>query len=453
MRAASNRHKAFLSLLVLIFSGIASASPVPQGPGKQKPSDQFTLTSIEVTGNKHYTRDQVVPVTGLRIGQSVSDDGKTINEDIFRQAVAAVGKTGAFSGVSYQYEYSAKGTKFELQVRESDKFLTAQFDNFVWFSDSELTSTLKERVPLFDGALPTAGTMTDQVANVLERMLSERNLPGTVEYIPTAQKMGGPVDAITYHISDVTIHIASIDFPGAEPAESTLLQTAAKPLKGQEYSRAMFRAQDRFNFQPIYLARGYLKAEFADSQAKLSAHGDSSEILVDVTIPVTPGRQYRVAGIAWTGNTVFPSEKLQSLIHVRVGDPANAVQLVEDLQAAQQLYGSRGYVACEVIAAPGLDDPSSTVRYVLEMHEGDLYRMGTVEIEGLDAALSRTVSDIWKLRAGNPYDGSYSKLQFLPALAKSGISIPQNLTIAIEETKQDDKTVNVKIVFAPKKSP
>jgi outer membrane protein insertion porin family len=451
--AASNRSRALLLLCVLIFSGIASSSPVPQGPGKQKPSDQFTLTSIEVTGNKHYTRDQVARITGLHIGESVSDDGKTINEDIFRKAVGAVGKTGAFRDVSYRYEYSAKGTRFELQVRESDKFLAAQFDNFVWFSDSELISTIRERVPLFDGALPISGTMADQVDHVLERMLSEHNLPGTVEYIPTAQKKGGPIDAITYRISNVTIRIAGVDFPGAQPAESTLLQSAAKPLKGQEYSRSMFRAQDRFNFLPIYLARGYLKAEFADSQTKLSANGDASEILVDVTIPVAPGRQYKVAGIAWTGNTVFPSEKLQSLIHLRAGDPANAVQLVEDIQAIQQLYGTRGYVASEVIAAPGLDDASSTVRYGLELREGDLYRMGTVEVEGLDTALSRTVSDMWKLRTGNPYDSSYSKEQFFPALAKSGISIPRDLTIAIEETKQDDKTVNVKIIFAPKKSP
>ena len=453
MIASSNRSKVLLSLWVLVFSGVATASPGLQVPGKQKLSDQFTLTSIEVTGNKHYTRDQVVPVTGLHIGQSVSDDGETINENIFRKATDAVGKTGAFSDVSYRYEYSVKGTKFELQVRESDKFLAAQFDNFVWFSDSELTSRLRERVPLFDGALPISGTMADQVAHVLEAMLSERNLPGTIEYIPTAQKMGGPIGAITYRISNVTIHIANVDFPGAETAESTLLQSASKPLRGQEYSRSMFRAQDRFNFQPIYLARGYLKVEFSDSQTKLSARGDASESLVDVTIAVAPGRQYKVAGINWTGNTVFANDKLQSLIHLRVGEPANAVQLVEDIHAIQQLYGTQGYVASEVIVAPGLDDASSTVRYVLELHEGDLYRMGTVEVEGLDTALSRSVSDLWKLRAGNPYDNSYSKQQFLPALAKSRISLPRNLAIAIEETKQDDKTVNVKIIFAPEKSP
>jgi len=449
--AGSSRPIVFLFSWVLLFSGLATASP--QASGKQKLSDQFTLTSIEVTGNKHYTRDQVVPITGLHTGQSVSDDGKTVNEDIFRKAVEAVGKTGAFSNVSYRYEYSAKGTKFELQVRESDKFLVAQFDNFVWFSDSELIAELRERVPLFDGALPTSGTMTDQVSHVLERMLSERSLSGTVEYIPTAQKTGGPIDAITYHLSDVTIHIANIDFSGSAPAESTLLKSAAKPLIGQEYSRSMFRVQDRFNFEPIYLARGYLKAEFADSQTKLSGHGNASEILVDVTIPVTPGRQYKVAGTEWTGNTLFPTEKLQSLIHLRAGEPANAVQLVEDLQAIQQLYGTRGYVAAEAMAAPGFDDASSTVRYVLELHEGDLYRMGTFEVEGLETGLSRAVSDLWKLQTGTPYDTSYSKLQFFPAVAKAGISIPRDLTIAIEETKQADKTVNVKIVFAPKKSP
>ena len=73
-----------------------------------------------------------------------------------------------------------------------------------------------------------------------------------------------------------------------------------------------------------------------------------------MTIPVAPGRQYKVAGVTWTGNTVFPSEKLQSLIHLRVGEPANAVQLVEDIQMIQQLYGTRGYVAIDLITDAGI---------------------------------------------------------------------------------------------------
>jgi len=440
-----NFYKLFAIFITL---GVAAA----QNPPKKSASNQFTLTSIEVTGNKHYSRDQVASVTGLRIGQSVSDDGKAVNEDIFRQAATRVGNTGAFSDVTYRYEYSANGTKFQLQVHEADKFLAARFDNFVWFTDEELLSALKARVPLFDGSLPVSGTITDQVAKVLQAMLDDRKLSGAVEYIPTTGMGGGPIEAITYRVSGLLIHIKDMDFPGAQASELPLLQAAAKPLADQDYSRSMLRAQEQYNFLPVYLSRGYLKAEFADSQARILQQSNSGEILVDAIFPVTPNRQYKLAEIQWEGNSVFASDKLQPLIQLHPGEPADAVQLGKDVQAVKQLYGTRGYIAATVAASPRFDDVSSVVHYVLELREGNLYRMGSLEVQGLDPDTTRALSRVWKLQSGDPYDNSYIEKQFFPALAKARISLPRDLEINFVTSLNDtNKTVNVKVVFTPKK--
>ena len=80
------------------------------------------------------------------------------------------------------------------------------------------------------------------------------------------------------------IVIRSLNFPGATEPETSLLQAAAKPLSGQDYLRTKMRVQEKFNFLPVYHARGYLKAEFAEAQAKVAQ--DGPQTLVDVSFPV-----------------------------------------------------------------------------------------------------------------------------------------------------------------------
>ncbi len=305
---------------------------------------------------------------------------------------------------------------------------------------------------LFDGSLPVSGSITDQVAKGLQAMLDGRKLSGTVEYIPTTGMGGGPVEAVTYKVSGLPIHIKDTDFPGAQSGELPLLQAAAKPLADQDYSRSMLRAQEQYNFLPVYLSRGFLKAEFADSQARVLQQSNPGLILVDAMFPVTPNRQYKLAEIQWQGNTAFASDKLQPLIHLRPGEPANAVQLDNDVKAVKQLYGTRGYIAASVAVSPRFDDASSLVHYVLELREGEMYRMGSFEVQGLDPDATRAISRVWKLQSGDPYDASYIEKQFFPTLTKTRISLPQNLEMNVETSLNGtDKTVNIKVVFAPKK--
>ena len=145
----------------------------------------------------------------------------------------------------------------------------------------------------------------------------------------------GPIDAFLFRVTGPTIRIRNVAFTGASPAELPLLQAAAKDLPGQEYLRSMLQVQAEKNLLPIYLERGYLKAAFADTQAKV-VQENPQETMVDVEFPVDSGRQYKLTQIQWSGNTAFPNEKLQPLIRLQTGQYANAVQLGNDLQAVQK---------------------------------------------------------------------------------------------------------------------
>jgi outer membrane protein assembly factor BamA len=428
-----------LLCVCLSLSSALSQTARKQSP-KELPPTAFKLISVKTTGTQRYKSEEIVAASGLQIGQTVS-------EDDFKKAARLLTDTGAFGDVLYSFEYSAEGTKLELQVHDAEPFVPVRFDNLVWFSDQELLDQLHAAVPLFQGQLPVGGELADQVSNALQGLLIAHNVQGEANYLRAGPE-DGPVEAFVFTVVGPQIHIRNIAFAGAGEAELLLLESAAKKLPGADFSRSILRAQEDKNFLPVYLQRGYLKATFGDAQAKV-VEGSPQETTVDVTFPVDPGRQYRLAAIEIAGYKSFSAESLRALMRTPLGEPANAVQLDTDIEAMKKLYGTRGYMTASIQPDPELDDTNSTVRYVLRIQEGEVYSMGDLEIRGLDSRMSARLEDDWRLRAGDPYDSSYPK-QFLDREDKE-IPVMSDWDVNVRESvNQKEHTVDVTLRFNPK---
>jgi outer membrane protein assembly factor BamA len=385
-----------------------SASSIP-------PSDR-KLIDVKVSGSKRFSQKDIATACGLPLGATVSDED-------FRKAARQLGESGAFGEISYTFTYSSAGTKLAFQVTDADRFVPAHFSDFVWFPDQELLEKVHERVPLFDGELPTSGRLPDQVSDVLQALLVENNVPGHVEYL-RGNDANGKLNAFNYTVANIVIRIHHLDFPGASGSELKEIQAAADKLANRDYYRALLHDFVERTVLPVYHERGYLKVACAPPQPKVvkatspDALDDKSEItFVDVTLAVTPDAQYKLEGWNWTGNANMPSEQLQPLIHAKAGQPANTVQLENDLRAVQQLYGSRGYVTATIKANAEYDDAAATVSYQLAVNEGAVYRMGELEFRGIDNNLTARLRAIWRLRPGDIYDANYLK-EFLPQARK-----------------------------------
>jgi outer membrane protein insertion porin family len=425
--------RSFRFVLLLLWSAVALA----QTAGKTAIS--YKLLSIHVKGVEHFTERDVVSASGLRLGQFAG-------EEEFKQAAQKLGETGLFTQLNYSYKYSTEGCDLELQVAENDHLVPIIFDNFVWFSDDELLHMLHDRVPLFDGRVPGGGHLTDQIADVLGSILGERKIAGRVEYMASGPLNGG-IESYDYKLSMHAISIRNIDFPGAASDEATALQAAAKPLSGQDYLRTKMRVQQKFNFLPVYHARGYLKAEFAEAQAKVAQ--DGSQTLVDVSFPVNPGVKYKLTDLKFSGNNVFPAEKLRDLIHLKSGEPANSVELEEDLQQIHKLYGTKGYLFAHADAVPTMDDTAATVGYQLNVTEDEMYRMGELNIDGIPPENSKKMLAQWQMKKGDPYDSSYQQRFFSLMYRDFGLHGSYDV-VPKEAIERQQKVVNVALHFVPK---
>lgn len=426
-------------LLFVLCASLLPAQTAHKSAPKALPPSAFKLISINVTGAKRYTPEQVIAASGLQRGQTVSDDD-------FKKASRELGASGAFSDVTYSFKFSGEGTKLDLQVTESTQFVAARFDNFVWLPDDELLKQLRQRVPLFDGQLPVSGGLPDQISEVLQALAIEHNVQGRVDYLRFAAQ-DGPIEAFVFAITGPAIHIRNVIFAGAAPAELPALQTAARRIEGQEYLRSALTVQAEKDLLPIYLQRGYLKARFADAQPTI-VHQDPQEISVDVTFPVAPGLQYKVTEIEFADAKAFPPEKLRELIHQQVGQPADAVQIESDLTAITKLYGTRGYMKASTRPVPDMDDSQATVKYLLRVHEGDVFKMGDLDIRGFDSRTTVRLVEAWKLQHGDVYDNSYYRrfLKDIDPLLPEG---PWRTTFH-ETPDERDKTVDVTLRFDPK---
>jgi outer membrane protein assembly factor BamA len=434
-------------LLLLLFPALWSAAQSTQKSISQMPASARNLIEIKVTGSKRFPEAAIAASTGLQLGTPV-------DEDDFKKAALRLGNTGAFTDIGYSFNYTSAGTKLELKVTDVEKFVPARFEDFVWFTDEELRRRIKEHVPLFDGQLPISGRMPDEVSDVLQAMLVERSIPGHVEYVREG-KPDGPLEWITYRVTEVLIRVRKIEFTGAGEAELPALQDAASRLPNREYSRSRLNQLVQKELLPVYHARGYLKAAFGEPQtaavqqpsAEVLEEGPRNQSVVDVRFAVTPGLQYKLKSLDWTGNKEFPADTLEKMVHTPVGQPANTVRLGEDLKEVQKLYGTRGFITASVKANAEFDDANGTVALHLAMTEGPVYHMGELEFRGLDNSLTAKLRNAWKIRQGDVYDATYLD-QYLPEARKL---LPPTLDWEVSPhvtANLRDKSVDVDLIYS-----
>ncbi|MGB9205009.1 MAG: POTRA domain-containing protein [Terriglobales bacterium] len=440
------RRVARFALCWLMLTSVAAAQKRPAS--KVSPANATKLIALKATGTARYTDKEILAASGLQLGQDAADGD-------FKEAVRRLGDSGLFGDIAYSYSSSSAGVKLELQLTDTDqsKLVPAQFANFVWFTDDELRTVVERRVPLFKQLLPLTGNLPDRVSEALQAILTEKRLPGRVNYLREGDESGGPLHAIVYRVEEVSIRIRAFEFPGASPEQAALLAAAARRSIGASYERPALAAVAKFDLLPVYLQRGYLKTAFGPSNASVVPHRSSAEgaqgsadVEVDAIVPVTPGKVYSAAGVDWKGNSAIKTSEVAPLIHLPPGQPADAIRLLRDLDAVGKLYRSRGYMTAQIKPDAQCDDEKSTVHYDLNVVEGDQYKMGELEIAGLDTQAKARMQEAWTLREGQPYNADYPKKflddtrQLVPRGVQWAISIHESLDAK-------DKTVDVEIRF------
>jgi len=175
---------------------------------------------------------------------------------------------------------------------------------------------------------------------------------------------GGPkLVHVTFHVTEgPKVKIREIDFVGNKAIADGSLQRKMKENKGRgffsfitgggTYKEDKF-AEDAQLITDHYRDEGYVMAQVGQPEMKTVEDSKDGKIRwVQLQIPITEGKKYKVGNFDFAGNKVVKSESLRPFFKLEAGETYSQKRIKKGLEKAQEAYGSIGYF--EFTAFPDL---------------------------------------------------------------------------------------------------
>ncbi len=431
--SAMNRFAPYV--LALVAASVAlSAAPSQQTASR---TTTYPIEAVHVTGNKRYSREQVVRISGFAPGASAS----VADLDA---AIGRMAATGLFSKIGYKYAPDATGKRLVVtfEIEEPEWKVPVLFDNFVWVSDEELHAALARDVPTFDGTLPMTDGIHNLVVESLQRFLKSKNLDRPVEFLTYSHSKTKALKYL-FKVTDPALRVCAMRLDGASPAWEKRFAEAVAAQVGRPSSRVSVEGLTA-ELEGTYRTRGRLDATIGTAAVRLNDGCDG----VSVTIPVTEGDEYSWERVSWTGNSVVSSADLDRLLGARIGAVAETAVLEPGLTAVRAVYGKRGHVQAHLSVSPRGDKTTRRAHLEVQVTEGPQFHMGTIQFVGLSDADATNLTKRWKLKPGQVFDTSYLnefRVELLPVLKQRQLTVRgPNVTADVAA-----KLVNVRYEFRP----
>ncbi|MBZ5729123.1 MAG: hypothetical protein LAP87_29620 [Acidobacteriia bacterium] len=429
-------------LLWLAVSAQGFAQSRPARPAQKKietpapAANRWPIQSLAVEGIQNYTREQVLAVAGLKIGQLA---GKAEFEAARERLVAS----GAFETVGYKFAPDANGGGYaaSFQVTEVATAYPVRFEE-LGVADGDVESLLRARDPLFSMArLPATQAVIDRCVKWIEEYLAAKGphekLAGRVTPV-TADQF-----AIVFRPARNLPAVARVSFDGNQVVPQRVLQEAIHGVAiGAPYTEDRFRELLNAAVRPLYEARGRVRVSFP----KIRTEPDKEVEGVQVYVTVDESQSYDLGKVQIEGPSPLKPDDLLKAGDFKTGDVANFDRVNEGLERIRKAVRHAGYLQAKVTSERRIGDAKRTVDVALHIDAGPQFTMGKLTIVGLDLDAQAEINRIFTLKAGKPFNPDYAEF-FLAKVREEGLFDNLGETKSEYKVNDQDHTADVTLRF------
>jgi hypothetical protein len=136
-------------------------------------TETFVLSEVHLGGTDQLTVADVVRGLNLRLSEP------TTRQNLVAACVY-LRKLQLFR--STHCRPTIHGHNVILDINVEGDGMRVVFDNFVWTTRAELLTRLKREIPLFKPRLPESCGLTNNILGVLQQVVDERGIKGSVRY-------------------------------------------------------------------------------------------------------------------------------------------------------------------------------------------------------------------------------------------------------------------------------
>lgn len=268
---------------------------------------------------------------------------------------------------------------------------------------------------------------------------------------------------VTYNIVEGnTTSVVAINFEGNSAFSNKKLASQLKMKTAGVIRKGSFQEsqleQDRQAITRFYMDRGYLDFSIIDITRDVVRNDEKNRDELTITYYLYEGSVYTFDEISFTGNKVFSSERLSSLVTLKKGDIFNATKFSESLMRVSDIYYENGYTENSFQPAENRDPSERTVSYVVNIVERDRSHVENIIVKGnsktKDFVITRELpiesGDIFsKAKISNGLRNLYN-LQFfssvVPTVEPGSDSNLVDIIISVEE--QQTNSIEFGITFS-----
>ncbi len=363
--------------------------------------DPFTVRDIRVEGLQRVEAGTIFISLPFQVGD-------TYNDDKAAAAIRSLFGLGLFKDV----RIDVQGNVVVVIVEERPTIADVSFTGTKEFDKEVLVKSLRE-VGLAEGrAFDKA--LSDRAEQELKRQYLNRSLYGA-EVITTVTPIERNRVNLNFNVIEGDVaKIKSINIIGAQAfSESTLkglfdLSSGgwlSWYTKSDRYARPKLNA-DLESLRSYYLTRGYLEFKIDSTQVAISPDKQS----IDITINITEGARFTVAGVKLDGNYLGKEEEFKTFVKIVPGQAYNSELVAETTKAFTDYFGNFGYAFAQVQARPEINRTNNTVVLVLAADPSRRAYVRKINISGNNRTRDEVIRREFRQFEASWYDGEKIKL-------------------------------------------
>ncbi len=362
------------------------------------------VNSIEVKGLKRIEEGAVKSNITQKVGEPISSE-KTAAD------IKNIFKMGYFDDVKVEMEPFEGGIRLFYVVREKPTIIKVEFQGNKEMKDDKL----REKTTITVGSIADTTLIQDNADKL--RAFYEEEGYWLARVVPVINKISEDEVSLTYQIDEGgKVRIKKINIEGNKAISSRRIKKAMKTgewwllsfITSSGYYKKETINSDMEAIRDLYFNNGYIKATVADPEIKLT---DDKKGMI-ITISVSEGDQYKISSVDITNYKAFPEAELRKKITSTPGAVFSKETLRKDITALTDLYTQNGYALANVYPDIVPDEAAKQVKLIYKIEEGDVYRIGRIEVSGNINTRDKVIRREMRLDEGDIFNSALLKRSY-----------------------------------------
>jgi len=400
--------------------------------------DGFTISDVEIKGNKRIEKDAVI--AKITLGK-----GKVVNREGLRGDIELIFKMGYFDDIEVMGEQSgSKEVKLVYRLRERPVISKLEFEG----NEQISTTDLKDVVKVKEWSILDVNKVREDV-NLIQKHYEDKGFYlAKVQY--ELKRTKEDEVQLTYKINDYDkVQIKKITFLNnkrfpSEQLKAVLGETREGSfwsfLSGSGSFKETGFKTDLQRLTYWYLDHGYIKFRYETPVVTVS---DDKRWLY-ISIYVDEGESYKMGKTDYTGDLLFSKDELADGLVMNEGDVFAISARNADIQHLTEKYQDLGYAFVNVIPKMDVHDDSKSVDIEYRFEKGNLVHFNEIFITGNAKTHDKVIRRELRVHEGELYNGTNMRLS-KERVERLGYFAPGEVVFNTLTIKGHDDLVNLEI--------